>query len=233
MRLICFELLLLVCVCWQARGGEPNDLFSNDRNVVLEYLKNHPVPDVPHADGLTGGPTPSMPEYKAEVKRAKELFIKGDPELRLAIAKSLYINTESCYDLWALCTDDDREAKHYLVGSCNSEKQRKDQLEWLRKKAHPSLASALIRWLFASYLYENSTTEEQDSLLEFLSQMYRQPGLVESLPKANEYFKVPSIRWCIRIANRLRRSGRVGRPFFDAPNVVRQTSSHGRSALQA
>ncbi len=163
-------------------GGEKDrGLYSDKESVLLDYLSKNGIPSGP---GLgEGGPTEWPAHWVKEAKRAQDLFKKGSPRLRLAIARAHHAATP---DLWALCGPEDFEAKHNMFGTVllASDKKGKQKLrEWLLTEAHSSYAGALLRDLSWRNLYDDKVSARQEKrFLPFLSQLYRQPGTLHGYP---------------------------------------------------
>jgi len=158
-----------------------NGLFSDDEQTVTEYLKDHRIPN---SSGQPSSRAPDAPEYIREVNRALVLFNEHAHELRLGIVKSLAL----CYDkgmaFWQLCGPEDYEAKHYLVGLAiagATPEQRDELRHWLVNESHPSYATALLKnlkYLCFRQFFEGATEAEEQQLLAFLKDLYRQKGHV-------------------------------------------------------
>ena len=157
--------------------GERAILFTGTEEQIIDYLKSHHVPTI--YGGRPGGPMPDP----QEAERALVLFKTGSARLRLAIAASLF----SCeggpraMEFWRTSTDQDYEARHWLVGIAlyNADKEEKKMLlEWLLREAHPSYAGPLLSSLSAYSLYRDLDPQQQDAFIPLLEQLWRQPGEV-------------------------------------------------------
>lgn len=186
MRICCVSVaafVLLASMAGKALGGEKKGkgLFSNDEEKILAYLKTH---GIPHATGTSGTPTTLQPEQRAELQRARALFMKGTPRLRLAIAEALSWAPEAmAEELWDACGKDDFETRHHLAGLVMVIIKGDKKLairKWLLTEAHPSHAPALLARLHADDLYVKASRREQIKILEFIRRLYRQKGTTGS-----------------------------------------------------
>jgi hypothetical protein len=165
-----------------------NGLFSDDEQTVLEYLRDHRIPN---STGQPSGPALDAPRYLREVERAVELFKTGSHAVRLAIAKALPAYSNDGMKFWPLCGKEDYEAKHYLFGlalAASKPEQRDELRDWLVNESHPSYATALLKnlkYFYFRQFFEDATKAEEDELLAFLKDLYHQKGHVvvkRSLP---------------------------------------------------
>jgi hypothetical protein len=175
-------LTLAVGICASPRGTDGYKVLeSGDEKAMIKYLETHHIPNMPRP-GMTGGPSPNHPGIVSELDRALALFKGGSPELRLAIAKSLWpYSQQRIMEFWKACGAEDWEAKHYLAGLAlgyAGENERKAIRKWLLKKADPSYATALLRYLDEHSLHNGLNAAEADAFLPFLESLYRQEGTV-------------------------------------------------------
>jgi len=163
-----------------ARGSkEKKGLFSADPKEILEYLKLHRIPHIPFGGHA---PSPTEPQYVAEVKQALTLFKKGNPELRLAIAGALWSGAgkEPLRAFWEACNKDDRKARHLLAGLCLSEGGERTRLScwrWVTKEANPGLGGLLLSSINES-IYSDIPKTRHNEILPLLTGLYRQQGTV-------------------------------------------------------
>jgi len=193
----------------EAPKAQPNpasalfaDLYSDDENLVMAYLQKNPVPYMKSL--LPEGTEPDSAEFQRQEERAVELFKAGSSRMRLAIAKSVYMRGMK---YWEACGPDDYEAKHYLAGIAltyaKDQGDRQRIREWLLKEAHPSHASALLKnpghslfqdihGPYGSGPQTDQQKREEQELLGFLKELYRQPGDVSFAPMRVE---LPGGKW--------------------------------------
>jgi len=152
--------------------------FSDDEATILEYMKNHRVP---HYDGRKYGPAYEK-VLRGQVTRAIQLFKTGSHEVRREIAQSLAFCYDRGMEFWNMCGKEDYEAKHYLAGlaiAAAQAEQRDAIRRWLAEESHPSYATAVLKNLRDwKQLFEEADEEQEQALLRFLEELYRQPGRV-------------------------------------------------------
>jgi hypothetical protein len=174
-------------------------LFSTDRAVILDYLKTHRVPKEIFV-GYHGVDSHSAEPMINEVKRAADIFVSGDSEMRVAVAKALDSFFDEAPRMWEACSACDYEARLYLVrglASANEGKRAKEASIWLIQNANPNFATPILRALcddslFYGYVNEAqhfgyiNDAKEQRQMLELLRKLYKQGGNVQFSPPNNE-----------------------------------------------
>jgi len=172
------------------RRWEKEGLFSKTEEGILKYLEDQTIPYSLHVNTSHGGPTADPARVAAEMRRARELFKKGSPKLRLAIAEALTMSAEDddlhLYDLWQECGEGDYEAKHHLAGKAllnTAKKEEKNEIRgWLLEESHPSYASIMLADLWApgsdDSFYDGVSNKDKDRFIPWLRELYRQPGNV-------------------------------------------------------
>ena len=158
---------------------EQKSLFAAPREVVLHYLESHRIPKYWYTQcSIPVELTTSS--AREEVKKAADVFVKSDTEMRLAIAKAMDCFFDEGPRMWDACGPDDHETLHYLLPGlaiADEGKRVAEARKWLFEKAHPSLAAPLLRALCKSYYLLNDITEEdQKKVLRLLCKLYRQSG---------------------------------------------------------
>ena len=108
--------ILVLSLTPSARAEEGTGLFADDEKEVIAYLATHRVPhfamwahlprlfwsendDPDMSAHVPRGICEKLPQSLLELRRALEIFRSGSPALRLAVAKSLYLESPFCPDL--------------------------------------------------------------------------------------------------------------------------------------
>ena len=164
-----------------ARDEKATGLYSDDMATVAAYLKANRIPNVQDQYVLTvlPGPIETSPEGR-QVRRAADLFVKADSEMRLTIVRAMDQFNSVAPRMWDACGEDDYEARHYLlygVATSGDEKRTKEAKQWLLESADPRLAAPILRAVCkSSLLLHGLTPEDEKRTLQLLRGLYRQTG---------------------------------------------------------
>jgi hypothetical protein len=183
-RLVAALLALFTGLATARAQDRQSSLFSEDRKDVMQYLEHHHVPEIGHVHVDAANPSGTAYDIAIardrQIKRALELFLAGDTELRLRIAMSMEHYSDKGPSFWDACGPDDYEARHYLVmGLAMDQGRRTEARSWVLDEAHPSLAEPLLRAICRTPILSDSLEEDQKrQVLGLLGSLYRQSGNV-------------------------------------------------------
>ena len=170
--------------------GDEIGLFSDDKKELLEYVQKNRIPNARYLETWpTGAPLEVAFAHAArQVKRAADMFVKGDSEFRLAIARAMVVFFNEAGRMWDACGEDDYEARHWLLlgllaphgyTPTPDPKRGAEARKWLLNEAHPSLAEPILRALCnrsARWVYEELSADEQQKMLALMRKLYGQKG---------------------------------------------------------
>jgi len=181
----CGFALVLLSAVGLAQEGAPS-LFSEDRELVLEYLQGHQIPEVRppifiNEANPSGDAFQRSQEKERQLTRALDLFSSGDTLMRLSVARAItsYSGLNDKGSLfWDACGPNDYEARHFILMGLALEQTYLEKARlWMLEDAHPSLAEPLLRVIcMTSVLTDGLNGEEQGKALVLLRALYRQPG---------------------------------------------------------